>query len=98
MVLCLPKTGLFGGYAICAAMKENLMLFWLAKQKQITEGAIAHAINDNAERALKQVGIFTAHHEATGVVAKVVLPILQLSVAHKDMVVVVGFKEGGALL
>ena len=58
MAFCFPEAGLFGGNAICAPMKEHLMLFWLAEQKQITEGAVAHAINDDTEAALKQIRIF----------------------------------------
>ena len=96
MALGSPYIGLFGGYAVGVAVEEHLVLLWLAQQEHIAEGAVADAVDGDAEAALKQVGIFAAHHEAAGVVAQVALPVLQLPVAHEDVVVVVGFEEGWA--
>ena len=44
----------------------------------------------------EQVGVFAAHHVAERVVAQVAFPVLELAVAHEDMVVVAGLEEGRA--
>ena len=59
-----------------------------------SKGTIAHSVYGDAQGSLEKVGIFAPHHVAIRIVAKVALPIGQLSFAHQDMVVVVGLEEG----
>ena len=88
-----PDVGLFGAHAVGVAMEEDLVLLGLTQQEHIAEGAIADALDDDAKRALEQARILAAHQEAAGIVAEVALPVLQLPVAHEDVVVVVGLEE-----
>lgn len=70
-----------------------MALLWLTKEKHIAEGAVARATNGDAQRPLKQIGIFVPHHVAQRIIAQIALPVVQLSVTHEDVVVVIGFKE-----
>ena len=57
---------------------------------------VADAANNNTESSAKQVWIFDTHHEAAWIVTEIAFPVLQLSVAHEDVVVIVGLEEGRA--
>ena len=92
--LVLPVVGILGGYAVGLAVEEDLMLLGLAQEKHVTESTVSHSADSDAESVSEEVGVLAVHHEAARIVAEVVFPVFQLSVAHEDMVVVVGFKEG----
>ena len=79
-------------------MEQHLLFLRLTKEEQIAEGTVARAANGDAQRALKQIGIFAPHHVAQRIIAEIALPIVQLSVAHEDVVVVVGLEERTAIL
>ena len=82
----------------CHTMAEDLRLEWPAQQEEVAEGRVAHATDGDGEGVLEEVGVLTAHHKTAGIVAEVTLPVLQLAVAHEDVVVIIGFKEGRARL
>ena len=87
--------GVFGRDTIGIAVKEYFVFLWLSEEEQITESAVANAVYGDAKRPLEQIRKLATHHIAARVVLKVALPVLQLSWAHKDMVVVVRLEERG---
>jgi len=93
LALCLPVFSILCGYAIGIAVEEHLVLLRLTEEEHITEGTIARATNSDTQGALKQIGIFTPHHVAERIIAEVAFPIIQLAVAHEDVVVIIGFEE-----
>ena len=91
-----PVIGILCGYAIRSAVEEYLMLLGLTKEEHVAEGTITRIANGDTQCALEQVRKLPSHHVAERIVAEVSFPIVQLPVAHKDVVVVVGFKKRGA--
>ncbi len=89
LALSPPEVGVFRRDAVGTAMEEHLVLLGLSQEEQVAKGAVAHAADGEAQGALEQVGVFAPHHVAERVVAEVALPVLQLAVAHEDVVVVV---------
>ena len=89
----LPKIGIFCRYAIRASVEEHLVLFRLPKEKHIPECAVSYAADSDTQGTLEQIGIFALHHVTAWVITKVPLPILHLTVAHKDMVIIIRFEE-----
>lgn len=96
LAFCLPKASVLRRNAVGAAMEKDLMLLWLAQEKHVAKGTVAHAADGDAQGTLEKVGIFASHHEAKRVVAEVTLPVLELTVAHEDVIVVVRLEEGRA--
>ena len=66
----------------------HLQLLRSGKKKLIANGCIGLSCDGQAEANTEEVGVFTFHGEAKGVVAEVVDPPLQFAIARKDVVVV----------
>lgn len=66
----------------------HLLFRWSRKKKLIANGGIGLSCDGQAEANTEEVGVFTFHGEAKGIVAEVVDPPLQFAIARKDVVVV----------
>lgn len=94
--LGLPYIRIFRGHSSCAAVEEYLVLLGLTQEEHVAESAVPRSSYRDAQCTLEQMGVFAPHHVAEWIIAEIALPILQLAVAHENMVVVIGLEEGRA--
>ena len=98
LLFCCPVFSVLGAFAIGVAVEEDLVLLRLSKQEHIAKGTVACAANGDAQGTPEKIGVFAPHHVAERIVTEIALPVIQLAIAHEDVVVVIRFEEGTALL